>query len=95
MAQAAAMAQASKQNTRQRDTQGEVMLVKASWRTVKRGRKRYYYPLMHIPVRALEELGVTPDDDIEFELRVERRGGEKVLVLRPRKKAAAPAAAPA
>ena len=61
------------------------MLVKASWRTVRRGRKRYYYPLMHIPVRALEELGITPDDDIEFELRVERHGGEKVLVLKPLK----------
>ena len=52
---------------------------------------KLFQPLYYL---LLERLGMHPGDDVEFEITLERRGGEEILVLKPRKKAAA-AAAPA
>jgi hypothetical protein len=79
----------TKVNTSTQDSQGEVLLAKAVWYSVKRGRKRYYYPRIQIPTPIVEELRI--DEDTEFEVWVEEREGEKLIVLRPKRKAVASA----
>ena len=78
--------QATKQKYHTQTTQGEAMFVKADWLKVRRGRKRYFYPRIVLPSRAVAELGIEPDDNIEFEVHVELRDGEKILVLKPRRR---------
>ncbi len=67
---------------------GDALTVKVTWTSVRRGRKYYYYPRVQLPASIVEQLGIKPRDELEFEIRLERRGEQQALVLVPRREAA-------
>ena len=86
------MAQASKQNTQQRDRERSV----AGQDTIDTGAlwaQALLLPQDPDPRGILKRLGIEPETDVEFEVMLVRRDSEEVIVLKPRKKAA-PAAQP-
>ncbi len=68
------------------DSVGDALTVKITWTPTRRGRKYYYYPRVTIPSRIMEQLGIKPLEQVEFEVRVERRGEQQVIVLVPQRK---------